>query len=163
MKEMNIIPADMEVFPVCTGIAVRAWQKGYDEYRGILGEGLFENIFPGWEQAKADSMEPYFKGNLEKHAYIVLFEGKIAGFITCDIDFKRKVGTICNNAVDPDYQGKGLGSMMYDFILGVFMMEGMTAATVATMDEDAYIPAQKAYEKAGFNKKLKRLTYYMKL
>jgi ribosomal protein S18 acetylase RimI-like enzyme len=93
----------------------------------------------------------------------VLFKGEIAGFITCDIDLNKKIGTICNNAIDPDYQGKGLGKMMYNFILDVFRMEGMEAAAVATMDEDAYLPARKAYEKAGFKRRLKRLTYYMEL
>lgn len=163
MSYEDIIPADMEVFPVCAGIAARAWRKGYEEYKGILGDSLFEKIFPEWEKAKAESMEPFFKGNIEKHAYIILFEGQIAGFITCKIDFTGKTGTICNNAVAPEYQGRGLGSRMYDFILDVFRMEAMTAAVVDTMDEDAYLPARKAYEKAGFKKKLKRLTYYMEL
>ncbi len=163
MSYENIMPADMDVFPVCVGIALRAWQKGYDEYKEILGNNLFENIFPRWQEAKAEAMEPYFRGNPEKHSYIVLDKGQIAGFITCDIDNMKKVGTICNNAVDPEFQGKGLGSAMYDFILDMFRMSGMTAAAVATMDENAYLPAQRAYEKAGFEKKLKRLTYYMEL
>ena len=163
MSYDNIIPADIEVFPVCADIAIRAWQKGYSEYEEILGTNLFNKIFPGWEQAKADSMEPYFMGGPGKYAYIVLAEGEIAGFITCDMDKQKKIGTICNNAIDPDFQGRGLGSNMYDFILDVFRMEGMQAAAVATMDEDAYLPARKAYEKAGFKKKLRRLTYYMEL
>lgn len=163
MNDINIIPADMDVFPVCAGIAVRAWEKGYDEYERILGSSLFNNIFPEWKQAKADAMEPYFKGNPENHAYILLFEGEIVGFITCNFNFKKQIGTICNNAIDPDYQGRGFGSRMYDFILDVFRMAGMTAAAVATMNEDSYLPARKAYEKAGFDKKLERLTYYMEL
>ena len=153
----------MEVFPVCTAIAVRAWEKGYREYNKILGDSLFTTVFPNWQDAKADAMEPYFKGSLTKFAYIILHDGEIAGFITCEFDKNSKIGTICNNAIDPEFQGRGFGSDMYEFILDVFRMEGMTTAAVATMDEDAYIPARKAYEKAGFSKKLKRLTYYMEL
>lgn len=163
MRKNNIIPADIEVFPVCVDIAVRAWEKGYREYKQILGDDLFENIFPNWRQVKADAMEPYFCGELSKHSYIILQEGEIAGFITCNLDYDRKVGTISNNAIAPEFQGKGLSSTMYDFILDLFRMEGMTAAAVDTMNEDAYLPARRAYEKAGFNKKLERLTYYMNL
>lgn len=163
MSYENIIPAEMEIFDVCVGIAINAWQGPYKDYEEILGHDLFEKIFPDWHKSKADAMEPFFKGHPEKHAYIVLDEGRIAGFITCLLDFDKEVGTICNNAVDPEFQGRGYGTRMYEFILDMFRMEGMKAAAVATMDEDAYLPARKAYEKAGFDKRLRRLTYYMEL
>ncbi len=159
----SICEVGMNEFPECTRIAVSAWQMGYTEYEEILGTELFKKIFPEWEKAKANAMEPYFKNDKSKRAFTVNIDDKIAGFITCELDQNRKIGTICNNAIDPEFQGKGLGSMMYDFILELFRKEGMTAAAVATMDEDAYLPARKAYEKAGFNKKLKRLTYYREL
>lgn len=163
MSYENIIPADMEVFDVCVGIAVNAWQGPYREYEEKLGKELFETIFSEWPEAKSEAMKPFFKGDSEKHAYIVLDEGKIAGFITCRLDLNKKIGTICNNAVDPDFQGRGHGTRMYDFVLDVFRMAGMKAARVDTLDEDSYLPARKAYEKAGFNKKLKRVSYYMEL
>jgi len=159
----SIYAVGMNEFPECARIAVNAWQMGYTEYEEILGTELFKKIFPEWEKAKANAMEPYFKNDKSKRAFTVNIDDKIAGFITCELNYSRKIGTICNNAVNPDYQGKGIGSMMHDFILELFRKEGMTAAAVATMDEDAYIPARKAYEKAGFNKKLKRLTYYREL
>ena len=59
--EAKIKPAGMEDFKICAEIAVKAWQKAYNEYKDILGENLFEIIYPGWEKAKADAMEPYFK------------------------------------------------------------------------------------------------------
>ncbi len=159
----SICAVGMNEFPECARIAVNAWQKGYAEYEEILGKELFKNIFPEWEKAKANAMEPYFKGDKSKRAFAVNIDDIIAGFITCELDQNRKIGTICNNAIDPEFQGRGLGSDMYDFILEVFRMEGMTVAAVETMDEDAYIPARKAYEKAGFNKILKRMTYYREL
>ena len=114
-------------------------------------------------KAKAESMEPYFRKDTGLHAFKIVTEDGIAGFITCRVDAGRKVGVICNNAVEPGSQGKGLGSMMYEFILDFFREKGMTAAEVSTMKHDAYLPARKAYEKAGFSRKLERLTYYKKL
>ncbi len=163
MKNGNITPAGMNDFIVCADIAVKAWEKGYREYEQILGEELFNNIFPGWQKAKADAMEPYFQRDSDKKAFIYTANGIDKGYITCRFDRTRKVGIICNNAVSPDFQGQGIGSKMYKFILEEFRKEGMTAAVVDTMNEDAYIPAQKAYEKAGFDKRLDRITYYMKL
>lgn len=161
--DKSIILAHMNNFSKCTEIAVKAWEKGYREYEQILGEELYNNIFPEWQKAKADAMESYFKDNPDKKAFIYTTDGITKGFITCEFDQTRKVGTICNNAVSPDCQGQGIGSQMYEFILEEFRKEGMTAAVVETVNEEAYIPAIKAYEKAGFNKKLDRITYYMKL
>lgn len=160
---LEISEAGYNDFLKCAHIAVRAWEKSYTEYREILGEELFNVIFPDWKKAKADSMEPFFSGDQDLIAYKVEADGVIAGFLTARIDKERHIGIICNNAVDPDFQGKGIGSMMYDFILSVFRERGMLAAEVSTMNEDAYIPARKAYEKAGFDRKLEKLTYYMKL
>jgi ribosomal protein S18 acetylase RimI-like enzyme len=159
----EILPADMKDFKECVQIAERAWEKGYAEYMEILGIELFNIIFPDWKKAKADSMEPFFNGDRELLAYKVLSDGLLAGFITARIDYIRKVGVICNNAVDPDFQGRGIGSMMYDSILDKFRSLGMMAAEVSTMNEDAYLAARKAYEKVGFDRKLEKMTYYMKL
>lgn len=160
---MNILPADMKDFRKCVLIAERAWENGYAEYREILGNDLFDVVFPDWKKAKADSMEPFFKGGRELWSFKVVSDGVLAGFITARVDYSRKVGVICNNAVDPDFQGRGIGSLMYYSILDKFRTEGMMAAEVSTMNEDAYIAARKAYEKVGFNRKLGKLTYYMKL
>lgn len=161
--DFKIKSADMIDFSDCTDIAIKAWEKGYSEYNDILGEELFGIIFPEWEKAKADSMEPYFKKSRDFMSFKVLSGNLIVGFITARLDYSKKVGTICNNAISPEFQGRGLGSMMYDFILKFFKDEGMVAAEVSTMNEDSYLPARKAYEKAGFEKKLEKRTYFMKL
>jgi len=158
-----IKPADSSDYERCAEIAVKAWQAGYDEYRDILGQELFVNVFPEWEKAKGDSMKPYFSGREGLYAFKAVEGDMITGFITCRLDQEKMVGELCNNAVDPDFQGRGVGGEMYRWILDFFRKEKMTAALVNTMDENAYLPARKAYEKAGFQKKLKRLTYYMKL
>ena len=161
--ELEISEAGYNDLLKCARIAVRAWEKGYAEYKEILGEDLFNVIFPDWKKAKAESMEPFFQGNRDRQAFKVEADGVMAGFVTVQLDRIRRIGVICNNAVDPDFQGKGIGSAMYDFVLEIFRSEGMIAAEVSTMNENAYIPARKAYEKAGFDRKLEKRTYYMKL
>ncbi|MGI6355800.1 MAG: GNAT family N-acetyltransferase [Lentisphaeria bacterium] len=90
-------------------------------------------------------------------------DGKVVGFITFMIDDQKKIGTIGNNAADPDCGLKGIGQQMYRAVLELFRSRGMQAARVFTGLDDAHARARRAYERAGFNRQLTHVTYYMEL
>jgi GNAT superfamily N-acetyltransferase len=77
-------------------------------------------------------------------------DGEIAGFVSYAIDRPREVGTIHYNAVDPDFQGHGVGTTQVERVLEIFRDEGMRIACVGTGLNEGHAPARRMYEKAGF-------------
>ena len=77
-------------------------------------------------------------------------EGEIAGFISYAIDRARQVGTIHYNAVDPAFQGRGVGTVQVERVLAIFREQGMRIACVGTGLNEGHAPARRMYEKAGF-------------
>jgi ribosomal protein S18 acetylase RimI-like enzyme len=85
------------------------------------------------------------------------------GFATFWIHAERRIGEIANNAVDPDFQGRGLAQQMYRAVLERFRREGLLYAKVQTGLDEAHAPARRAYERAGFDIRHETVTYYQKL
>ena len=60
------------------------------------------------------------------------------------------MGEISMLAVDPDYQGGGLGTVLTEFALDRLKDAGMTVATVETGGDPGHAAARRTYEKAGY-------------
>ncbi|WP_242072512.1 GNAT family N-acetyltransferase [Microcoleus sp. FACHB-68] len=53
-------------------------------------------------------------------------------------------------AVDPDFQGRGIGSALIEFALAWMKDAGMSIAMVETGGDAGHAPARHTYEKVGF-------------
>jgi GNAT superfamily N-acetyltransferase len=60
------------------------------------------------------------------------------------------MGEIYMVAVDPDFQGRGIGSALIEFALGWMKDAGMSIAMVETGGDPGHAPARYTYEKVGF-------------
>ena len=56
--------------------------------------------------------------------YVMKVSGKPIGFVSVRIDAENLVGEIGLNAIHPDYAGKGYGTEMYDFAIGIMKTKG---------------------------------------
>ena len=83
-------------------------------------------------------------------------DGHVVGFCSYAIDHARKCGQVGYNAVARGEQGKGIGSIMMDFVMDRILAEGMEYAKVLVADNAEHAPARRIYEKHGFQ----RLTGY---
>lgn len=90
-------------------------------------------------------------------------DGTVAGFITYGIDRPRSVGAIHYNAVSPDFQGMGIGSLQVERVLEVFREAGMQYATVGTGLNEGHAPARRIYEKNGFKPLIQYVMYAREL
>ncbi len=61
------------------------------------------------------------------------------------------MGEISMLAVDPDYQGGGIGVALTEFALDRLKDAGMTVAMVETGGDPGHAAARRTYEKAGYN------------
>ena len=152
-------PEDLEAV---MAIANRAWQAIYDSYEKNYGVELTRLLVPDRSTAKGGELKEQCTQHPER-TWVCEEDGKVVAFVTFHIDEEKKIGTIGNNAVSPDFRGRGIGRQMYRKVLDFFKEKGMRFAKVMTGLDEGHAPARKAYESVGFNIKWATVRYYMKL
>ena len=76
----------------------------------------------------------------------------VVGFVAVELHHpERSMGEISMLAVDPDYQGSGIGTALTEFALDRLKDAGMTVALVETRGDPGHAAARRTYEKAGYN------------
>jgi GNAT superfamily N-acetyltransferase len=72
------------------------------------------------------------------------------GFVAVKLHSEDSMGEIYMVAVDPDFQGRGIGSTSIEFALDRMKDAGMSIAMVETGGDLGHAPARHTYEKVGF-------------
>ena len=142
-------------------IANTAWQDIRKMSREALGYFISDILNPAGD-AKSKGLQ--VKAQIDSGQYgIAVCEdnGTVVGFITYRIE--GVFGEICNNAALKSTGLKGIGQTMYQFVLEHFRKAGVKVAKVTTGLDWAHAPARRAYERAGFKKRLDSTTYFMEL
>ncbi len=88
-------------------------------------------------------------------------DGRVVGYITTTTDEAASIGRIPNLAVDPDWQGRGLGKELINAALDRFREKGMQYAKIETLaTNDA---GQSLYPRAGFQELVRQIHYIMRM
>lgn len=155
-------PVRPEEVETIAALAVRAWQPIYASFRRLLGDTLFEALHTNWESRKAEQVRraAHIRPDC---VYVTEVEGRVVGFITFSLNPETGVGEIGNNAVEPEYQGAGIGTFQNRQVLRLMRERGMRFARVSTGLDEGHAPARRAYEKAGFDHAVPSVTYYLDL
>lgn len=114
-----------------------------------------------WQQRKAAEIRSALRDRAE-FVWVAEAEGRVVGFCTYAIH-DNEHGEICNNGVDPAYQGRGIGKALYGKVIGLMREHGCKYAEVETGLEDDYAPARHSYEKVGFEPIHHAVRYTMRL
>ena len=110
-----------------------------------------------WEEWEADLMRTI---NVDT-VMIAEVAGKAVGFATYELDDATRVGTVSDNAVLPEFRGRGIGARLLACVLKHMEAAGMEFAEVSTGSDEPYTPARRMYERQGF-KPYFHSVYYMK-
>lgn len=144
-------------------LANTAWKPINRYSREALGDKIADLLRPaGDDVSKGITVRAQIAEHPENF-FVCEEGGKVVGFIGCSLDFESKIGTIGHNAADKTCGIKGIGQQLYKAVLDYFRANGMKAAKVFTGLDEAHAPARRAYQRAGFNKSLEHVTYYMEL
>jgi len=87
--------------------------------------------------------------------------GNVVGYITTRLNPVSRIGWIPNLAVDPAYQGKGIGRALVEFAVEFFRQSGMEVAKIETLDQNPV--GQKLYPSVGFVEVARQIHYAMRL
>lgn len=152
-------PATLDDMPRLQTIVRTVWAIGSDfaleEQYGSVGDER-------WDRWLVPKVMSRLYDELER-ILVTEVNGEIAGFISYALERARKVGTIHYNAVDPRFQGRGIGTMQVERVLEIFREAGMRIACVGTGLNEGHAPARRMYEKAGFEPVIEYRMYAQRL
>lgn len=137
-------------------ICLAAWKPIYNHRKTIIDKKLFFYLYGDGEKQKATQVKKWCIENDE--VVVAEIDDKVVGFMTWR-EHSDEVVEMCENAVAPNMQKKGIGSAMYDWFLNN-MKNKYSYAFVFTGNDLEHEPARKAYQKQGFNMPLEYVRYY---
>ena len=138
-----------------------AFEPIFDQWREMLGDNLFEMMFPDWRTLQQSHVHTGYDDE-SVDGYVALVDGKPAGFTIIKLNQEDKVGEIYFLVVHPNYQNRGVGTALTQFGLNKIRAAGMNYAHVGTGGDPAHAPARSVYEKFGF-RSLPNTLYYLDL
>lgn len=157
-QEIRIEPALDIHAESCARISLQVYVHIHEVYAQRLGQELHDDLMGDWEEKKAESViNQIGKGQ----SFVALVGDRVVGFAGYRLD--GQCGVISNNAVDPEFRGRGIAGLLYAKCLEEMRKAGMKYARVHTGLDDGHAPARRAYEKAGFQKNLPSVMYYQEL
>jgi ribosomal protein S18 acetylase RimI-like enzyme len=146
-------------------ITITCYTPIHESWVAMHGEQIYNLVYDTstpWEQQKTKQNHDLFAEHPE-WVWVLEKDSQIIGFVTFSINFKKSLGTIENNGVLPAHAGKGLGKFMYRHVLNYFRQQGLKIAFVETGLDDPHLPARKAYEAVGFDRKTPIVLYFQDL
>jgi ribosomal protein S18 acetylase RimI-like enzyme len=138
-----------------------------ESFDGVTGHQLLERRYGtiggrSWREWKAAEIESSFNRGPDS-VLVAEVAGEVVGVVSFHLDRQRLIGHIGNNGVDPRFQGRGIGTRMYELVLEIFREAGMRFAEVTTGAGDEAARARRAYEKVGFSPLTTSVRYFREL
>jgi GNAT superfamily N-acetyltransferase len=141
--------------------SLRAWAPVFASFRGVLGDEIYERVYPDWRVSQARDVAGFCRGYLDS-TWVAEVGGRPVGFIVVIFDRAARSADIEMLAVDPDHQRQGIATALMDFAFDRMRAAGVRVVAVGTGGDPGHAPARRAYERAGFTA-LPLVRYYRTL
>jgi ribosomal protein S18 acetylase RimI-like enzyme len=130
--------------------SLRAWEPAFASLEQTLGSEVFRRQHPDWREDQRRAVEDACAAD-DGQVWIAEVNAVVVGFVKIELHHpERNMGEISMLAVDPDYQGGGIGTALTEFALDRLKEAGMTVAMVETGGDPGHAAARRTYEKAGY-------------
>lgn len=131
-------------------LSLRAWEPVFESLERVLGpSGIFPLLQPDWRTSQERTVRDAC-GAEGMQVWVAEVDAGVAGFATGRLDRETNMGEVYLIAVDPAYQGKGIGTRLMSVALTWFEDNGMRVAMVETGGDPGHAPARRVYERTGF-------------
>jgi ribosomal protein S18 acetylase RimI-like enzyme len=158
--------AQPEDLPAIDALTVEGYAAIQESYVSMIGEETYDAVRHRpeltWEERKCAQNRELFAAHPEQ-VWVLERDGDVFGYVTFWLRAEQSYGHLDNNAVRPDQAGRGWATFMYRHVLEHFRQLGLRFAHVDTGLDDAHVPARRAYESVGFDRKVPVVEYWQDL
>lgn len=131
-------------------LSLRAWAPVFDSIQQAMNADVYRAFYPeSWRASQQEAVEAVCAAE-DTTVWVAMESSSTVGFIAIKLDREAKLGEIYMVAVDPDFQGRSIGTALIEFALTWMKAAGMSVAMVETGGDLGHAPARHTYEKAGF-------------
>lgn len=146
---MKVEPYDPSHLDAIIQLSLRAWAPVFVWIKKTMGDAVYREFYPnGWRQAQQQAVEEVCTSN-ELHTWVAIDSNTVAGFVAVK-QHDGQLGEIYMIAVEPQFQGRGIGVALTEHALRWMKEAGLTIAMVETGGDPGHAPARRLYEKSGF-------------
>ena len=130
-------------------LSLRAWAPVFSSLEHALGREIFVRMHGDWRQYQEKDVRDTLADDATR-VWVAEAERGVVAFVAAKLHPEQDVGEILMLAVDPDDQGRGIGTALTEFATGWLREAGMTVAMVETGGDLGHAPARHVHEKANY-------------
>lgn len=131
-------------------LSLRAWAPVFDSLQKVLNADVYQAFYSDSWRVSQQKLVARVCAAKDISVWVAVEAETPVGFVALKLDAESSLGEIYMVAVDPDYQGQGIGTNLTKFALDQMKEAGMSVAMVDTGGDPGHGPARHTYEKAGF-------------
>ncbi|MEB3281170.1 MAG: GNAT family N-acetyltransferase [Lyngbya sp.] len=147
---MKIEPYDRRYLDAIVRLSLRAWTPVFDSIQNTMNPDVYRVFYPdNWRVSQQKAVEDVCAAE-DTNVWVAINENSAVGFVAVKLHSEDRMGEIYMVAVDPDFQGHGIGSSLTEFALNWMKEAGMSIAMVETGGDPGHAAARYTYEKVGF-------------
>jgi ribosomal protein S18 acetylase RimI-like enzyme len=156
--EVRIEPYEAHQLEEVIRLSLRAWAPVFDSLQNVMNADVYQAFYPDhWHVRQQKSVEDICAAEDTNVWVARVYDrpeandaGSLVGFVAVKLHSEDSMGEIYMVAVDPGFQGHGIGTDLIEFALAGMKEAGMSIAMVETGGDPGHAPARHTYEKAGF-------------
>ncbi|NJL40396.1 MAG: GNAT family N-acetyltransferase [Leptolyngbyaceae cyanobacterium RM2_2_4] len=147
---MQIKPYDPHQLDAVIRLSLRAWSPVFDSIQNVLDAEVYQQFYPnGWRVSQQKAVADVCAAE-DTNVWVAMDAGFTVGFVAVKLHLEDSMGEVYMVAVDPDFQGRGIGTALMEFAMDWMKQAGMAIAMVETGCDSGHAPARHTYEKLGF-------------
>ncbi|WP_156114021.1 GNAT family N-acetyltransferase [Myxosarcina sp. GI1] len=147
---MQIEPYEVHYLDGIICLSLRAWTPVFDSIQKAMDADVYRAFYPdSWHVSQKKAIEDVCAAE-DISVWVAIHTDFIVGFVAVKLHSEDSMGEIHMVAVEPEFQGQGIGTTLIKFALDWMKAAGMSVAMVETGGDRGHAPARHTYEKVGF-------------
>jgi GNAT superfamily N-acetyltransferase len=147
---MQIKPYTHHHLDAVVRLSLRAWTPVFESIQQAMNADVYQAFYPDhWRVSQQKAVEDVCAAE-DINVWVAIEAGSTVGFVAVKLHSEDSMGEIYMVAVDPNFQGHGIGTALTEFALDWIKETGMSIAMVETGGDLGHAPARRTYEKVGF-------------